>query len=151
MWLSEDPSDQLPNPPVGLTQLEFDEVTEIPVGGATDEQVVLFRGEVSDPDGDMVLLQIELRRLEELGGEFDEGDASGLRRSDLVESGSEAIVYAENLIPDHYHWATHRKPISQYGPFGSLPRRYAKGTPGALSHDPPRNERYDPELGPTGF
>jgi len=64
---------------------------------------VIFKGTVSDPDGEMVKLQVELRRLDEYGGEFDE-TKGGLKDSDFVASGSEAIAYGIELIDADYHW-----------------------------------------------
>ena len=92
-----------PNPPTNLAQFKSDSTTEIPVGGTTDEQTVSFKGTVSDPDSDMVKLQVELRRLDEYGGQFDE-TKGGLKDSDFVASGSEAVAYAIELIDADYHW-----------------------------------------------
>ncbi|MEA2075108.1 MAG: PKD domain-containing protein [Euryarchaeota archaeon] len=92
-----------PNSPTNLAQFKSDSVTEIPVGGATDERTVIFKGEVSDPDGDKVILQVELRRLDEYGGQFDETQG-GLKDGVLVESGSEAVACTYGLIDADYHW-----------------------------------------------
>ncbi|NQE45677.1 hypothetical protein C5S31_06635 [ANME-1 cluster archaeon GoMg2] len=91
------------NPPTNLAQFKSDSTTEIPVGGTTNERTVIFKGTVSDPDGDMVKLQVELRRLDEYGGQFDE-TKGGLKDSGFVASGSEAVAYAIELIDADYHW-----------------------------------------------
>jgi hypothetical protein len=92
-----------PNPPINLAQFKSDSETVIPVGGTTDERTVVFKGTVSDPDGDMVKLQVELRRLDEYGGQFDE-TKGGLKDSVSVENGSEAVACAYGLIDADYHW-----------------------------------------------
>jgi hypothetical protein len=92
-----------PIPPKNLFQLKSDSETVIPVGGTTDERTVSFRGIVSDPDGDKVKLQVELRNLNEYGRQFDE-TKGGLKDSDFVETGSEAVASAIELIDEDYHW-----------------------------------------------
>ncbi|MDI6905753.1 MAG: PKD domain-containing protein [Candidatus Bathyarchaeia archaeon] len=92
-----------PNPPNNLAQLKSDCSTIISVGGTTNERKVYFKGTVSDSDGDKVCLQIELRNLNEYGGQFDE-TKGGLFESALVESGNEAIVSRGELIDENYHW-----------------------------------------------
>jgi parallel beta-helix repeat protein len=100
---SPPPPNQPPNPPTTLQQFKADSVTTIPVGGTTDERTVYFKGTVSDPDGDQVKLQVELRNLDEYGGEFDETQG-GLFESALVEDGSVAVVSRGDLIDADYHW-----------------------------------------------
>lgn len=100
---SPPPPNHPPNLPATLQQLKSDSVTEITVGGTTDERTVYFKGTVSDPDGDQVKLQVELRNINEYGGEFDETQG-GLKDSELVESGSEAVAGAVELIDEDYHW-----------------------------------------------
>ncbi|MCK4347036.1 MAG: right-handed parallel beta-helix repeat-containing protein, partial [Thermoplasmatales archaeon] len=104
-----------PNPPTNLAQLKSDSATEIPVGETTDERKVYFKGTVSDPDGDKVKLQVELRRLDEYGGQFDE-TKGGLKDSVLVESGSEAVAYADGLIDAEYHWRA--RAVDEHGELG---------------------------------
>jgi beta propeller repeat protein len=50
-----------PDQPIELSQLKSDGTTQITVGGATAERTVVFSARVSDPDGDKVRLQVELR------------------------------------------------------------------------------------------
>jgi len=96
------PPNQLPNPPSFIFQFRTDS-TQIPVGETTVESSVVFYGVVSDPDGDRVRLQIELRNLGEYNGEFNE-DAGQFKESELVPSGSEAYAFAQELIDHFYHW-----------------------------------------------
>jgi hypothetical protein len=101
-----------PNPPANIAQFKSDSATEIPVGCTTDERIVIFKGNVSDSDGDQVKLQVELRRLDEYGGEFDE-TKGGLFESTLVENGSEAVVSRGELIDADYHWRA--RAIDEHG------------------------------------
>jgi flagellar hook assembly protein FlgD len=96
------PINHPPNPPTELAQL-LPDGTLVPVGGMTNAITIVFRGNVSDPDNDKVKLQVELRRLDELGGGFDE-TRGGLKDSDFVSSGTAATATAQGLIPASYHW-----------------------------------------------
>jgi len=91
-----------PDPPANLTQL-LPEGTAIPVGDAVSTDTVFFKGTVTDPDGDTVKLQVELRRLDEFDGNFDDTQG-GLKDSGLVSSGIEATCTANGLISGDYHW-----------------------------------------------
>ena len=92
-----------PNKPVELAQFKPGGETEISVGDMTSERTAIFKGKVSDPDGDKVRLQVELRRLEEYGGGFDE-DEGGFKNGDLVKSENVSSATAADLIRAHYHW-----------------------------------------------
>ena len=105
---------QPPDPPTLISQYKTDE-TEIPVGGTTDESTLILKGVLSDHDGDQVKLQIELRRLGEYEGKFDE-TKGGFKESAYVESGSEAIAYAYGLINEDYHWRA--RAVDQHGNIG---------------------------------
>ena len=96
------PENQPPNPPNLLSQYRIDG-TVLEVGGTIGDDTVILKGVCSDPDGDRVKLQIELRRLDEYGGQFDE-TKGGFKESDWVESGSEVTAYAYGLIDGDYHW-----------------------------------------------
>jgi parallel beta-helix repeat protein len=113
---------QPPNPPTNLAQLKSDSETIIPVGATTDERTVIFKGTGSDPDGDKVKLQVELRRLDEYGGQFNE-TAGGFKESDFVESGNETTAYAYGLIDADYHWRARtvdeRGAVSEWMDFGN--------------------------------
>ncbi|RLC76780.1 MAG: hypothetical protein DRI61_12670, partial [Chloroflexi bacterium] len=99
-WLELDRSNKPPNPPTELNQFEYDG-TPLDVGAITRESTVMFKGRISDSDGDRVKLQVELRRLDEFGGEFNE-DAGGFKESESVESGSIVTAYAYDLIEGSY-------------------------------------------------
>jgi murein DD-endopeptidase MepM/ murein hydrolase activator NlpD len=90
-----------PSPPTNLVQFKSDGLTGIPVGAVTNEPTVVFKANVSDPDGDRAKLQIELRRLDEYEGKFLN---TYTQESELVDSGSQATVAAYGLINDDYHW-----------------------------------------------
>ncbi len=96
------PENQRPDPPANLAQLE-PSGSEIPVGDAVDVDSVVFRAAVTDSDGDSVRLQVELRRLGEFGGMFDETQG-GFKESNLVTSGTTTTCTAYGLIDDSYHW-----------------------------------------------
>lgn len=87
-------------------QYRSDGLTPIPIGTATDERTVKFRGFVSDPAGKQVSLEIELRQITENGGTF-KGEMT--RASGLVNSGSVAEVTVFGLIPAGYHWQARTK------------------------------------------
>lgn len=89
-----------------LNQFKSDIQTEIAEGGITTESspndptkgIVVFRATVIDPDNDQVKLQVELK---EFNQPFDESD---ILESNLVPSGSEAIITATGLTNGQYHW-----------------------------------------------
>ncbi len=92
-----------PKQPTGLNQYKSDGTTQTNVGGTTDERTVIFSANVEDPDNDKVKLQVELRRTDEYGGNFDENQG-GLKEGDLVASGGVATASAIDLIDSNYHW-----------------------------------------------
>lgn len=129
-----------PKTPTNLVQLLPDE-TEILVGGTVDVDTVLFHAIVTDPDSDVVKLQVELRRLDELGGDFDETRGE-FKESDLTSTGNEATCYAEGLIPADYHWRA--RAVDEYGldsdwvEFGGNPTSKADFTILFVDSQPPR-------------
>ena len=90
-----------PYPPASLVQFKSDSETEIPVGGATDERTVILKGNVSDPDGDKVKLQIELRGLDEYDGTFLQRFT---QQSDLENGSNQVSVPVYGLVDGDYHW-----------------------------------------------
>lgn len=92
-------SNRPPDRPSNVGQFKADATTPIAEGGSTLETTVVFKATVSDPDGDQVRLQIELRRL-------DEPNFTGepTLESDLVPSASVATIVRSDLIPGNYHW-----------------------------------------------
>ena len=90
-----------PSQPTALSQLKSDGVTSINVGGTTTETTVIFKGNVNDPDGNNVKLQIELRRLDEYGGSFT---GTHTQESDWISSGSLVSLPVYGLVDGNYHW-----------------------------------------------
>jgi PKD repeat protein len=99
-----------PNPPINLVQFKSDGETKIPVGGTTDERTIILKGNVRDPNGDKVKLQVELRRLDEYDGDFL-GEFT--QESNLEISGSQVSVPAYELVDDEYHWRA--RTVDEYG------------------------------------
>ena len=95
------PTLQPPNVPAAPQQFKSDGATLISVGSTTTESTVIFKATVSDPNGDQVRLQIDLRRLDEFGGSFP---GEWTQQSDPVVSGGQAKAIAFGLINGNYHW-----------------------------------------------
>ena len=94
-------SNTAPNQPGSLTVYGANGSTVIAVGGTTYDRSVVLKGQVSDPDGDQVKLQIELRRLDEYAGGFT-GDYT--QESPLVTTGSTASIPVTLYANGQYHW-----------------------------------------------
>ena len=91
------------NPPTDLKQYESNGKL-LAVNGYISAATIVFKGTISG--GGDLRLQVELRRLDELDGDFNESQ-SNLYDSAAMPSGSTAIVTvgAENLqIMGSYHW-----------------------------------------------
>jgi len=101
-----------PNPPTNMIQFKSDGKTILKIGEATTEKTVILKAKINDPDGNKVKLQIELRRLDEYGGQFDE-EAGGLKQSDLFENNSEVMIPIYGLADGDYHWRA--RAIDEYG------------------------------------
>lgn len=87
-----------PAHPDDLLQLRLDETTLIPAAGGTDEPGFIIQGRVSDQDGDMVALQVEVRATDT---DFVAPSATG----PLAPNGSVAWVKVGGLISNRtYHW-----------------------------------------------
>src|SRR5690242_2475047 len=81
-----------PAVPTGLAQLRTDSITALPVGGTTDQAVVVLRGTLSDPDaGDSLRLEVEAQPV---GTPFTgvAGDSSA-----RVANGASALVAVSGL------------------------------------------------------
>jgi uncharacterized protein YgiM (DUF1202 family) len=89
-----------PNQPTASSQLRSDGITVIPEGGMTPESTVVFKGTVSDPDGDYVRLEIELRQI----SEAFTGEPTSETISDFVPSGTEVTITRYGLVNADYHW-----------------------------------------------
>jgi hypothetical protein len=103
---------QPPNLPTNMIQFKSDGKTILEVGETTTERTVLLKAKINDPDGNKVKLQIELRRLDEYEGIFDE-DAGGLKQSNLFENNSEIVIPIYGLADGDYHWRA--RAIDEYG------------------------------------
>lgn len=146
-------TNQPPNPPTTLAQFKSDSTTEISVGNTTDERIVILKGNVSDPDSDQVKLQVELRRLDEYGGQFDE-TKGGLKNSVSVENGSDAFARAIELIDADYHWRAraideHGEP-SEWVDFGGNDISEADFVVSSLDQPPKASFTYSPENPKSG-
>ncbi len=106
-----------PAAPTTLQQLKTNGTTVIPEGGTTGENKVVFKGTVSDPDGEQVKLQIELRKIAEA---FT--GAPNLQSS-LVNSGTPVTIAVENLAATNYKWRCRAMDekgfVSVWGEFGT--------------------------------
>jgi hypothetical protein len=87
-----------PNIPTVVNQFKSDGVTTIPEGNITNESTVIFKGTVSDPDGDQVKLQIELRQTTE------SFTGTPTLESSLVNSGNQATITRGGLVNASYKW-----------------------------------------------
>lgn len=65
VYYTEGLPNQPPSVPTAVSQYRSDGVTVISEGGTTPESTVVFKATVSDPDGDSVRLEIELRQMGE--------------------------------------------------------------------------------------
>jgi len=134
-----------PNSPISLSQLRSDGTTEIPEGGTTPESTVVFKGTVSDPDGDHVRLEIELRRVEE---PFI-GEPTPETISDFVSSGTEVAITRYGLVTGNYKWQARVKDsngaTSEWMKFGVLKKDFSiwaeKGLSVSIEPDAPEG-RY---------
>jgi hypothetical protein len=88
-----------PPPPGALGQFEADGVTRIPAGGTVKARTVVLGGTVTDPHGDTVKLQVEIRPI---GTAFTNG---ATHESGLAAAGGPAQVTVSGLANDaRYHW-----------------------------------------------
>jgi hypothetical protein len=94
------PPNQPPYAPAAVSQFRSDGVTVIPEGGTTPESTVVFKATVSDPDGDSVRLEIELRQM----SESFTGEPTPETISDYVPSGTQVTITRYGLVNAEYHW-----------------------------------------------
>jgi hypothetical protein len=100
VYTTAPPPNQPPNKPTAVSQYRSDGVTVIPEEGATPESTVVFKATVSDPDGDSVRLEIELRQI----GEAFTGEPTPETISDFVPSGSQVTITRYDLVDGSYKW-----------------------------------------------
>lgn len=84
-----------------LAQFKSDSATQIIEESTTTENSVIFKAIPSDMEGSQVKIQVELRQKEELFSGMDDG---GILNSDLIDSGSEAMITKNDLADGEYHW-----------------------------------------------
>jgi len=91
---------EAPDGPTSASQSGFVSRSEIPVGGTVSENTILLRAVVSDPDGDRIRLQVDIRPV---GESFDTTERDLITSSD-GQSGSELTCAARDLPEGFYHW-----------------------------------------------
>ena len=91
-------ANNLPSIPTGANQYRSDGATAIPEGGRADGGTVVFTGTSSDPGGNQVKLQIELRQITETF------TGTPTFESSLVNSGTQAAVTKTGLGSGSYKW-----------------------------------------------
>ena len=114
-------------PPIisNLSQLKSDSATVIAESGITTESspndptkgIIIFKGNVSDPDGDQIKLQVELK-------EFSQPfDGSILLESSFAPSGSDITITKDLISEGMYHWRARfvddRGNVSDWQEFGT--------------------------------
>ncbi|KAF5425081.1 MAG: hypothetical protein C5S41_04435 [Candidatus Methanomarinus sp.] len=87
-----------PDIPTSLIQYESDGVAVIPLGGITTEGTVIMKGSVSDPVGNNVQLEIEVRSI---GTAFT--DTPTCTSGPAVASGGTASATCTGLADGQYH------------------------------------------------
>ncbi|RLG06382.1 MAG: hypothetical protein DRN68_07025, partial [Thaumarchaeota archaeon] len=87
-------------PPIvaSVNQYKADGITAISEGATTNESIVVFKGNVSDPDGDQAKLEIELRQITEAF------TGTPTWQSELVPSGTEVSWTRGGLVNGSYKW-----------------------------------------------
>lgn len=93
----------------GAGQFKSDGATAIPTGGSTNENTLLLKATVNDPDpGQTIRLQIEIRPVTAAFTNMQApGDAIGdgvFFEGPAVSSGTVASVTVSGLANDNYHW-----------------------------------------------
>jgi len=113
--VSLSPGNQAPDLPTDLQQYKASGSTTIPIGSATDETVILFRGVLHDADGYPVRLTIAVAPTSDLNF-----DSPWTGESGFVPSGSAASVSISGLSDGAYHWRA-RATDSQGATSGQAP------------------------------
>jgi len=99
---------QPPNKPTAASQYRSDGATVIPEGGTTPESTIVFKATVSDPNGDSVRLEIELRQI----GEAFTGEPTPETISDFVPSETQVTITRYGLVNADYKWQYRAKDIN---------------------------------------
>jgi len=95
-----------PNPPTFLAQFKSDGSTGLGFGGTTDERSVVLIGDVTDPDGNAVSLEVEVKPV---GVAFSNSPSSNCSSGGMVASGGTAVVTCSGLADGQYHWQARAK------------------------------------------
>ncbi len=93
-----------PNTPAFLAQYKSDGSTGLGFGGITDERTVVLKGDVTDPDGDWVSLDVEVRLVGTVFYNSPNCSSSG-----TVVSGGTAAMTCSALADGQYHWQARAK------------------------------------------
>jgi len=113
------PLNRPPNIPIMVSQLRSDGSTLILEGETTSESTVIFKAKVSDPDGDMVQLEVELRQI----GETFTGEPTPETISIFVPNDTEVMITRYGLANAEYHWRYRARDIkgavSEWREFGA--------------------------------
>jgi len=109
-----------PDPPESINQFILDTNEIIPVGDTVEHSEIGTKATVTDPDGDDVKLEVELRRLNEHESHFLERFT---QESELVADGNNATAIAYGLVNGDYHWRARTKDehgfVSEWVDFGN--------------------------------
>ena len=110
LWTAAPPAigNQLPTV-ASLGQFKVDGSTVIPEGGSINESTVIFKGTVTDRDGDRVKLEIELRETTQAFTGTPTPETIG----SLVVSGSQVTLTRYGLVSGNYHWQA--RAVDEYG------------------------------------
>jgi hypothetical protein len=96
-----------PNLPANFTQHKSDGITVIPFGGTTNENTVVTKGGVSDPDGDDAQLEVEVQQV---GSNFL--GTPNCVSDPAVASGQTATATCSGLTDGLYHWQARAKDVN---------------------------------------
>jgi hypothetical protein len=136
----------MPYTPSELNQNKSDGITVIAVGDTINEGTVTFSAKVdgSEYDDYDIKLQIELRKIDENGGEFNwqqYWEQGKLKESAFVPKGSIATVTVTNLEDGSYHWQAGAENEIGFGSFlqdfGDNPLSSADFVVSTISTPPP--------------
>jgi hypothetical protein len=101
-----------PYPPSDLLQYALNDAIALPFGGTTKANVFMVSGKVSDPDNDMVSLEVEV---EPVGTPFT--NVPNCQSATIVYSGSFSNVGCYGLTSGKYHWQA--RAVDIYGAPGN--------------------------------
>jgi len=100
-WVRQDGWSIPQNQPPTLSdanQYKSDSVTQIPEGGITTEDTVIFKAALTDPDNDRVKLEVELKSFSQTF------DGQSTTSTPFAASGNTASITVSDLTEGQYHW-----------------------------------------------